>query len=102
MIHYSCDRCRRMIDPAHEVRHIVKIEVHASLESPLTEERDDDRDYLSEIHEILESVDLDDEQPYADSDYRKLSFDLCSDCYGKYIQDPLGSESSRHVDFSHN
>jgi len=102
MIHYSCDRCKRTIDTALETRHIVKIEVQAALDSPATEERDDDRDHLAEIHEMLESLDLDDEQAYEEHEYRKLSFDLCPDCYRKYIQDPLGSESPLHVDFSHN
>ena len=32
MIHYSCDRCGRTIDTAHEVRHVVKIEIHAALD----------------------------------------------------------------------
>ena len=27
MIHYSCDRCKRMIDPAKEIRHVVRVEV---------------------------------------------------------------------------
>jgi hypothetical protein len=91
-----------MINPAHEVRHVVKIEVHAPLEPPMTEECDDDRDHLMEIHETLESLDLDEEQLYEYDDFRKLCFDLCSDCYRKYIQDPLGAEASLQVGFSHN
>lgn len=102
MIHYSCDRCGRTIDTAHEVRHVVKIEVHAALEAPATDERDDDRDHLLEIHEMLESIDLDDEQLFEVDDHRELCFDLCPDCYHKYLQDPLGAESSMHVGFSHN
>jgi len=84
------------------MRHVVKIEVHAALEAPMTEERDDDRDHLLEIHEMLESMDLDDEQPFEEDDHRKLCFDLCPDCYHGYIQDPLGAESAMHVDFSRN
>ena len=102
MIHYSCDRCKRTIDIAHEMRHVVKIEVQVALDGPTTDERDDDRDHLLEIHEMLESMDLDDEQLYEYDDHRKLCFDLCPNCYRKYIQDPLGIESSLHVGFSHN
>lgn len=102
MIHYSCDRCKRMIDATHEVRHVVKIETQAVVEPLVTDESEDDRDHLAEIHEMLESMDLDDEQLDMDEEHRKLSYDLCSDCYRKYIQDPLGTEVPLHVGFSHN
>ncbi len=60
MIHYSCDRCKRMIDSARETRHVVKIETQTVIESPL-ESGDPDRDYLQEIDEMLECLDLDDD-----------------------------------------
>jgi len=91
-----------MIDTTHEVRHTVKIEVQAMIEPLVTEEMNEDRDHLLEIHEMLESMDLDDDQPDRDEDHRNLSFDLCSDCLHKYIQDPLGAEAPLHVGFSHN
>ena len=32
MIHFSCDRCKRMIDPEDELRYVVKLEVSAAME----------------------------------------------------------------------
>ena len=102
MIHYSCDRCKRKIDTAHEVRHVVKIEIQPAMEPPPTEETEDDRDHLMEIHEMLESVDPEDELTGIEEDHRRLCFDLCPDCYHKFIDDPLGAEALWHVEFSHN
>lgn len=101
MIHYSCDRCKRMIDPAHEVRYLIKIETHAVLEPVETDEPDDDRDHLTEIHDALADLDLDDEDCAGDEPQR-LSFDLCGPCYRRYLQDPLATETLMHVGFSHN
>ena len=102
MIHYSCDRCKRMLDPAQEVRYVVKIDVQPMLEPTEVEEPDDDRDHLVEINDILEDLDLDEIDLYGDEERQKQTFDLCPQCYRRFIQDPLGTESSFHVGFSHN
>ena len=106
MIHYSCDRCKRMIDTEQEVRHIVKIEVQSVVE-PLVDddgldENEDDRDHLLEIHEMLEAMDPEDIEEGLEADERTLSFDLCSECYRKFIRNPLGIETTVRVGFSHN
>ncbi len=102
MIHYSCDRCKRMIDPSQEIRHVVRVEVQTILEPLPTGELDDDRDHLMEIDELLDALDLDEEDLLPDDVPQQLRFDLCPDCYRKYIQDPLGIESSVRVGFSSN
>jgi hypothetical protein len=102
MIHYSCDRCKRMLDPAQEMRYVVKIDVQAMLEPTEMDESDDDRDHLVEINDMLEDLDLDDLDLDGDEERQKQTFDLCPQCYRRFIQDPLGTESSFHVGFSHN
>lgn len=102
MIHYSCDRCRRMIDPAQEVRYSVKIDIQMVVEAIETEEADDDRDHLAEVHQMLESLDLDDPDFDLEDEQQKLTYDLCPRCYRKYVRDPLGVDSTLHVGFSHN
>jgi hypothetical protein len=102
MIHYSCDRCKRTIDPAKEIRHVVRVEIQAVLEPLPPGELDEDRDHLMEIDELLDAMDLDDEDLLLDDVPQQLRFDLCSDCYRKYIQDPLGLETSLNVGFSPN
>ena len=55
MIHHTCDRCRRVIDPEREARYEIRIEAQAIVEPRAeVQEPDDDRDYLQEIHQILE------------------------------------------------
>lgn len=102
MIHYSCDRCKRMIDPAKEIRHVVRLDAQAVLEPLPNDELDDDRDQLLELDELLQSLDLDDEELLLDEMSQQLRFDLCSECYRRFIQDPLGVESALNVGFSSN
>lgn len=103
MIHYSCDRCNRVIDPAREVRYVLKIDAQAMLEPVDLDEPEGDRDHLLEINELLENMDLDESELYGEEELRpKQTFDLCSQCYRKYLRDPLGVETLVHVGFSHN
>jgi hypothetical protein len=102
MIHYSCDRCKRMIDPAKEIRHTVRVEVQAVLDPGPSDELDDDRDQLLEIDELLQAIDLDDEDALLDDGPQQLRFDLCADCFRRFIQAPLGAESAMNVGFSSN
>ena len=57
MIHYSCDRCGRVLDPDEDLRYVVNMEVYAAADPLCVEDEDDDRDHLLEIHEILERMD---------------------------------------------
>ena len=101
MIHYSCDRCKRVLDPARDARHVVKIQVDTVLDPAREEELDDDRDYLDELDDALQEVDLEDDF-LLDCLSGSLRFDLCSECYRKYLRDPLGAESQVRVGFSRN
>ena len=49
MIHYSCDRCKRVLDPQNDLRYTVRIEVQAVMDPLNDYELDDDRDHLMEI-----------------------------------------------------
>lgn len=102
MIHYSCDRCRRTIDPKDEVRYVVKLEVHAAIEPMQLDEEDDDRDYLSEIQDILERMDDGDDEYSADPGFQRRTFDLCPECYRKFIQNPTGCDLHANIGFSSN
>ena len=57
MIHYSCDLCKRPLDPEDDLRYVVKLEVYAACDPMEMDDTDDDRDNLQEIHEILEQLD---------------------------------------------
>ena len=102
MIHFSCDRCKRILDPQEDLRYVVKLEVYAAMEPVDTDETDDDRDHLLEIQEILERMDDSECENIGDDVYQKQRFDLCPECYRKYIQNPIGRETPVHLGFSHN
>ena len=101
MIHYSCDRCKRSIDVSVERRHVIKIEAETVLEPTATGELDDDRDHLLEIHEALEAAYQNDED-FDLEDTLRQTYDLCSECFHKFIRDPLALDAAVHVGFSYN
>lgn len=102
MIHYSCDRCKRTMNPESDLRYVVKVEIHAAMEPADVEEIDDDRDYLLEIQDILERLDDEDDDAIGEDVYQKRRYDLCPDCFRSYTKNPLGREMSAHIGFSQN
>ena len=103
MIHYSCDRCKRVIESEEELRYVVRMEVRAAFDGVGGADDDhDDRDHLLEVHEILETVDIIDEDGVAEEVYQQLKFDLCPECYRKFIKAPIGKENSVEFNFSQN
>ncbi|MBM4000027.1 MAG: hypothetical protein FJ297_10905 [Planctomycetes bacterium] len=103
MIHYSCDRCRKTIDPKEEVRYVVRVEAHAAIEPQDDFADDTDRDYLGEIQDMLEMGSSDDDA-LADDDApaRSATFDLCPACFQKFVRNPLGCETHAQLGFSTN
>jgi hypothetical protein len=102
MIHFSCDRCKQMIDPEEELRYIVKLEVCAAMDPVDADELADDRDHLLEVQEILERLEADDDENIGDDVYQKKHFDLCPRCYREFIKNPLGREQPVHFGFNPN
>lgn len=97
MIHYSCDRCGKKINPDLEVRYVVRIEIEAT-------EDDSDSHYWTDAME-LEDEDLDEpDSPFASEDdmHQRRQFDLCPDCCTMYMKNPLASEPQVQIDFSDN
>ncbi len=101
MIHYSCDRCKRVLE-SDELRYVVRLEVHAMMDTLDGEELDDDRDHLLELHEILERLDEQESDFIGEDVYQKRRHDLCPECYRKFIKDPVGHETPVHLGFSQN
>ncbi|MEQ8787064.1 MAG: hypothetical protein RIC55_12220 [Pirellulaceae bacterium] len=102
MIHYSCDRCKRELDPEEDLRYVVRLEVCAMMEPLDVDDIEDDRDHLLEIQDILERLDDDQCEAVADDVYQKQRYDLCCDCYKEYIKNPLGRDVPVHLGFSPN
>ncbi len=102
MIRYSCDMCKRDIDPEMDVRYIVKMEVFAALTPTPADEMDDDRDHLQEIQDILECLDDVEDNQIGDDVYQQMRFDLCPECRKKFLENPLGREVAKAFGFSTN
>lgn len=102
MIHFSCDRCRRVIDTEEELRYVVRLEVQAAMDCGLDAEVDEDRDHLLELDEILERLDDAQSEAICDEVYQRNRFDLCAGCYREFIKNPLGRERPASLNFSQN
>jgi len=102
MIRYTCDMCKRELDPNEDLRYVVKIEISAAFDPTVVEEQDDDRDHLQEIHDILERLEQSDADQVGEDVYRELRFDLCPECRRKFLRNPLGRDNVKVLDFSKN
>lgn len=101
MIHYSCDLCKRELNPSDDVRYVVRMQVTQEVEPQGADETDDDRDYLEEIQDMLARMGdtLDDISSLTGSEMR---FDLCPECARKFAKNPLGRDLTTHLSFSQN
>lgn len=102
MIRYSCDLCKRDLDPREDLRYVVKIEIYAAFDPLAADEEDDDRDHLQEIQDILERLEAAESDQISDDVYQQLRFDLCPECRKKFLKHPLGQETAKVFDFSEN
>jgi hypothetical protein len=102
MIRYSCDLCRRELDPQDDLRYVVKIEIYAAFDPAAASGEDDDRDHLEEIQDVLERLEDSDCSDVGDDVYQQLRFDLCPECRKKFVKNPLGRETAKAFGFSSN
>jgi hypothetical protein len=102
MMHFTCDRCQRVIDPQRELRYVVRMEVEAVMDPIHENEPQDDRDHLLEIDEILERADAAECDAVSDEVYQRRRYDLCPQCYRKFVANPLGRDRKTSLGFSHN
>ena len=102
MIRYSCDLCKRELHPDVDLRYVVKMEIYAALDPPMTDEVDDDRDHLQEIQDILERLEDAENDQIGDDVYQQMRFDLCSECRRKFVRSPLGRKFGKVFGFSEN
>lgn len=102
MIRYTCDLCKREMDPDEDLRYVVQMEIYAAFDPTTDSEEDEDRDHLQEIQDILERLEQADADRVGDDVYQRLRFDLCPECRKKFIKNPLGKEHGKVLGFSKN
>ena len=98
MIHYCCDLCHRTIGQ-HERRYVVRMDAFPGEEEIVPEELEEDRDHLAELDELLQGLEPE-ECPEAHR--RQWRFDLCPQCYRRFVQNPLGREATGSYNISPN
>lgn len=101
MIHYTCDLCKRDLDPEADLRFVVRIEISAAFD-PIDGDGDDDRDYLQEIQDILERLEDAESDKIGDEVLQQIRLDLCPECRKHFLSRLLLRESPKLFDFSNN
>lgn len=98
MLHFSCDLCGCSLDYR---RYVIQLEAYPAFDPDELEPADLDVDHLQSIAAELEL-----QQPTTDElddgSTRQFRFDMCPDCYRKFLKDPLGRETLRRLKFSKN
>jgi hypothetical protein len=102
MIHYSCDCCGRGLTSEEELQYVVKTECRATLEALDHLEIDGDRDYLLEIHEMLERAGSNEPAIDEPNVFQPSQFDLCPECFDRFTRDPFGRDMASRLHFSQN
>lgn len=97
MIHYTCDRCRRVIDDGEELRFEVNIVAEVKLGSGSGPGADNGQ-LDPDLDDLLDhAIDAANEELL-----KSQRYDLCAECYLEFSRNPLGSEPQVHVGFSEN
>lgn len=98
MLHFSCDLCSCSLG---EQRFVVRLESYPAFDPDRLEPADMDHDHLQEVADMLDHGGPDDES-LESSGAKVFRFDLCPQCYRKFLKDPLGREAVRRLKFSKN
>lgn len=102
MIHYTCDRCRRAIDPEDGLRYVIHMDIRARMDGVEPRHDDDQQDHLAELEDILEATEIEEDELVGSDVAQQLHLDLCPQCYRRFIRNPLGQELPRELHFSEN
>ena len=97
MIHYTCDRCQRVINNEEELRFEVSIVTEIKLDAQLT--GDQARQQLEEVNDLLGHAIA---EANEDELFQSQRYDLCATCYQEYARNPLSHEPQVQVEFSEN
>ncbi|VTR98070.1 hypothetical protein [Tuwongella immobilis] len=103
MMPFSCDACGKAL--TSETRFTVQIEVYPAPDLAQLPPADPDCDHLDAMHELI----CEQEEADSDSDlnlllpaYQKMQYALCPACQKRFLQDPLGLDSTTKLHFSEN
>ena len=101
MVNYTCDGCKRALDPKDDLRYVMKIEVYAAVD-PLEMNDQDDRDNLDDLQCMLERVEDGRCEELDNEMYQQLRLDLCPECRKRLLKNLGGRKATEQFDFSPN
>jgi hypothetical protein len=95
MLHVTCDLCGRELQHGED-HFVVKIEVFATGEPGQLTEADLDADHMEAVGELLRELEEEVGEAAApvEPPSRRLRYDLCPECRGRYLRDPLHKEAT--------
>lgn len=99
MLHFTCDLCGQHLG---ERRFVVKLEVFPTFDPEEIGEEDLDADHLQDISAMIEEMEQTGKNLLDDCDPKKFRFDLCQHCHKRFVQDPLGRDATKRLNFSQN
>ena len=103
MLHFSCDICGKTLSSDAPNRFVVQMEAYAATDPGQLSEEDTEGDHVEEMARLLGEQEDDGEDAAAlPPANKKMRFDLCTSCYRKFLDDPLGRETAAKFDFSEN
>ncbi|HEY6563720.1 MAG TPA: hypothetical protein VIY86_04450 [Pirellulaceae bacterium] len=88
--------------PKHDLRYVVNMDIRAKMDFEDSHPEDEDRDSLQEVEDILDTAMELDSDLIGDDVCRQMHFDLCADCFRRFVKNPLGRELIADVTFSKN
>ena len=101
MLHITCDLCGKELQ-AGEDHYIVKIDVFAAHEPAGITEADLDEDHMEAVSELLRDIEENEGEVEVAPSSKNFRYDLCSECHGRFVRDPLGKEAAQKFHFSKN
>ena len=101
MIHFSCDRCQRVISE-DELRFTVAIEIQVAIEDEPFDGEELPAEEMEVLHEVLDELNEEEREEVNQFAYQRQQHDLCLECQREYIANPLGCEQATRVGFSKN
>lgn len=103
MVYFSCDLCGKDLTPEGTMRFVLKMEAFAAtVPAPLKEEdlQDDHVEEMARYLRALEAGII--PEPLVTPERKHMRFDLCPECYRRFLQDPLRREAFARFNFSSN
>lgn len=101
MLHITCDHCGKQLRFGRD-HFVVKIEVFAAHDPAELTEADLEEDHMEAVSQLLREMEEGDEADALEPASKHLRYDLCPDCRGRFLRDPLSKDSIQKFDFSEN